>query len=58
MLPFHPRSPQFVPHVRQYKDTCRGGEHHSHVPENPSEAHQAPCSHQQEKQGLYATTLV
>lgn len=50
---FYPHSSQSVPHVCQYKDTCRSGKHHSHVPENPAKADQAPCSHQQEKQGKY-----
>lgn len=58
LFPFCPHSPQFVPHVCEYKDACCCGKHHTHVPENPTEAYQAPCSHQQEKQGPRATTFV
>lgn len=54
---FCPRSPQSLPDVCEYKDACRGGEHNTHVPENPAKADQAPCSHQQEEQGKYDLTL-
>lgn len=46
-------SPEPVPDVREHKNSSRGGEHHSNVFEDPSEAHQASCSHQQEEQGTH-----
>lgn len=54
---FCSRSPQSVPHVSEHKDACSGGEHHSHVPENPAKADQTPGAHEQEEQGEYFAIL-
>ena len=42
---------QSVPCVSEHKDSCCGGEHHPNVPEDPTEADQTSCSHQQKEQG-------
>lgn len=54
---FNPCSPHPLPNVCEYKDTCGGGKHHTHVSENSSKVDQASCSHQQEKQGRHVNIL-